>query len=408
MYTEFFGFEEKPFNMVPDPAFLYLSDKHRMALSYLEYGLMDGVGFILLTGEIGTGKTTLIKQLLTQLEADVEVAVIFNTNVSAEQLLELILTEFELKPEARGKASYLDTLNEFLISKHSGGQRVLLIVDEAQNLSQEALEEVRMLSNLQTDKDPLLQILTVGQPGFRTRLQQPSLAQLSQRIVVSYHLASLSLDETRGYISHRLKVAGGKHDQLFTPEAVERIFHYSGGVPRNINVLCDAALVYGYADELTSLDAQVIEHVVKDKQEVGLFVPARVGEAIQGQGGAAQANGNVLQRLEGLEQRVNQLSALLNQQIEANERRAESYQDTLVRKLGTMVNEERKRTDDLLAKYNLLKMKLNMMRLNSKTMTAKRPNTEAAVHAGEDQGDRLEAGSGSSWAQRLRRSFRKS
>jgi general secretion pathway protein A len=407
MYREFYGFQEKPFNIVPDPAFLYLSDKHRLALSYLEYGLMDGVGFILLSGEIGTGKTTLIKQLLTQLETDMEVAVIFNTNVSAEQLLELILNEFELKPEARGKASYLDTLNQFLIGKHGSGHRVLLIVDEAQNLSQEALEEIRMLSNLQTDKDPLLQILTVGQPGFRTRLQHPSLAQLSQRIVVSYHLAPLSLEETRGYVSHRLKVAGGKDDQLFTPEAVERIFHHSGGIPRNINVLCDAALVYGYADELTSLDAQVIEHVVKDKQEVGLFVPTRVAEAIHGQGGAAQANGNVLQRMEGLEQRVSQLSALLQQQIEANERRAESYQDTLVRKLGAMVNEERKRTDKLLVHYNLLKMKLNMMKLNTKTKTPKLPEVAAAVDIGESKGDQVRESGGLRWTERLRKSFRK-
>jgi general secretion pathway protein A len=407
MYTEFYGFQEKPFNIVPDPAFLYLSDKHRLALSYLEYGLMDGVGFILLSGEIGTGKTTLIKQLLTQLETDMEVAVIFNTNVSAEQLLELILNEFELKPEARGKASYLDTLNQFLISKHGSGHRVLLIVDEAQNLSQEALEEIRMLSNLQTDKDPLLQILTVGQPGFRTRLQHPSLAQLAQRIVVSYHLAPLNLEETRGYVSHRLKVAGGKDDQLFAPQAVERIFHHSGGIPRNINVLCDAALVYGYADELTSLDAQVIEHVVKDKQEVGLFVPTRVGEAIQGQGGAAQANGNVLQRLEGLEQRVNQLSALLQQQIEANERRAESYQDTLVRKLGAMVNEERKRADKLLVHYNLLKMKLDMMKLNTRAKTPKPPEVAAAIDIGESKGDQVRESSGLRWTKRLRKSFRK-
>jgi general secretion pathway protein A len=407
MYKEFYGFQEKPFNIVPDPAFLYLSDKHRMALSYLEYGLMDGVGFILLSGEIGTGKTTLIKQLLTQLKTDMEVAVIFNTNVSAEQLLELILNEFELKPEARGKASYLDTLNQFLINKHGAGQRVLLIIDEAQNLSQEALEEIRMLSNLQTQKDPLLQILTVGQPGFRTRLQHPSLAQLSQRIVVSYHLAALSLEETRGYIRHRLKVAGSKNDQLFTSEAVERIFHYSGGIPRNINVLCDAALVYGYADELTSLNAEVIEHVVKDKQELGLFAPTRVGEAVEGQGGAAQANGNVLQRLEGLEQRVNQLSALLGQQIEANERRAESYQDTLVRKLGAMVNEERKRADKLLVNYHLLKMKLNLNKLNLKDRTAKAPQTEAAVHTRQAKAEPAEGGKGFGWTKRLRKSFRK-
>jgi general secretion pathway protein A len=405
MFKEFFGFKEKPFSIIPDPAFLYLSEKHRVALSYLEYALADGVGFILLTGEIGAGKTTLIRQLLTQLEADMDVAVIFNTNVSADELLALILNEFEVKPQGQGKANYLDTLNEFLISKHGAGRRVLLIVDEAQNLSQEALEEIRMLSNLQTDKAPLLQILTVGQPGFRSRLQHPSLAQLSQRIVVSYHLAPLSLEETRGYISHRLKMAGGKNDQLFTPKAVDRIFHYSGGIPRNINVLCDAALVYGYADELTTLDAPVIEHVVQDKQELGLFVPSRVAEGIQGQAQDARANGNLLQRLDGLEQRVNQLSAMLQYQIEANERRAESYQDTLVRKLGAMVDEERKRSEGLLAKYNVLKMKLNMMKLHAKARTAKIPQTGAVVDPGQAHGDRVGASTGLTWTQRLTRYF---
>ena len=363
MYEEFYGFREKPFSIVPDPSFLYMSARHQTALTYLEYGLMDGIGFILLTGEIGTGKTTLIKRLLMQIGRDHEVAVIFNTNVSAKQMLELILNELELEVPERDKADYLDALNEFLVNKHGSGQKVLLIVDEAQNLSQEALEEIRMLSNLQTDKEALLQILLVGQPGLRARLQHPSLAQLSQRIAVSCHLGPLSPEDSSAYIKHRLKVAGAKNEQLFSEEAMGRIFHYSGGIPRAINILCDAALVYGYADQLTSIDGEIIEHVVRDKQEFGLFAPLTAGEEAHIQGEEPQGNGSLLNRLERLEQRVNQLFAMVDWQVQEHERRTESYKDTLVHRLERMLSEERTRTDRLLVKYNLLRKTLHLSKL---------------------------------------------
>lgn len=365
MYEEFYGFKEKPFNIVPDPGFLYLSAKHRTALTYLEYGLMDKIGFVVVTGEIGTGKTTLIKKLLKQITGDIEVAVVFNTNVSSEQLLELILDEFELEVPPRGKPGYLDTLNKFLISQYGQGKRTLLIVDEAQNLSQESLEEIRMLSNLQTDKEPLLQILLVGQPGLRTRLHHPSLAQLNQRIAVSYHLGPLNMDETRAYIPHRVKVAGADNEQLFTPQALERIFHHSGGIPRTINLLCDAALVYGYADQLTTIDESIIEHVVSDKEELGLSSQSSVGNDIHLPTEDSQGNGNLLRRMESLEQRVSYLSALVERQTEEHDRREDSYKDTLVHKLESLLAQERKRTDNLLVQYNLLRSRLSSMKHNS-------------------------------------------
>lgn len=407
MYTEFYGLLEKPFNIIPDPSFLYLSRKHRTALTYLEYGLMDGIGFILLTGEIGTGKTTLVKQLLTQIGTDTEVAVIFNTNVSSEQLVELILNEFELEIPARGKASYLETLNQFLVYKHGLGQRTLLIVDEAQNLSLDALEEIRMLTNLQTDKDSLLQILLVGQPGLRTRLQHPSLAQLSQRVAVSYHLAALSLEETKGYIALRLKKAGAKDESLFAQEAVEGIFHHSGGIPRTINLLCDAALVYGFADQLTTIDGEIVEHVVKDKQETGLFAPLPDDEEVQPQSEEFQGNGRLLHRVENLEQRLNYFSVMLEKQIQENECKAESYKDTLVHTLETMLAEERKRTDMLLVEYNLLRERMNLKKPNLQKRNAE-PDKEATSAVTREAKSNHTEGSSRFWlSERLRDPLRK-
>ena len=247
MYEQFYGFKEKPFQITPNPAFLYRSSKHDTALTYLEYGLTENVGFILLTGEIGSGKTTLVQYILGRLESDIEAAVIFNTNVSAEELLALILEEFEIPRPAGGKADVLTALNGFLVERYARRKRVLLIIDEGQNLSDQALEEVRMLSNLQSDDQSLLQIMLVGQPELIAKLKKPSMRQFSQRIAASYHLTGLDREETEKYIAHRLQKAGGQPD-LFTPAAVDIIYKLSGGIPRAINLVCQAALVYGFAE----------------------------------------------------------------------------------------------------------------------------------------------------------------
>ncbi len=361
MYTEFYGFREKPFNLVPDPDFLYPSSKHRMALTYLEYALLDNIGFVLLTGEIGAGKTTIIRKLLSQIGTDIEVAVIFNTNVTSEQLLELILQEFDQELPEGGKSAYIDILNQFLINEYSQGKRVVLIVDEAQNLSQEALEEVRMLSNLQSDKDMLLQIVLVGQPGLRAKLCHPSLDQLRQRIAVTYNLAPLSIDETQEYVIHRLQKSGAKANGLFLPETLESIFHHSGGIPRAINILCDAALLYGYADELRTIDKQVIEHVVNDRWEIGGLPSFSGGQEIQCVNEASEVDANIHSRLQNLEERVAKISATLDWQIQEHERRAEQYKDTLIQKLEKQLAEERKRSDAFLIRYNQIRHKLNSL-----------------------------------------------
>ena len=268
MYEQFYGFKEKPFQITPNPAFLYRSSKHDTALTYLEYGLTENVGFILLTGEIGSGKTTLVQYILGRLESDIEAAVIFNTNVSAEELLALILEEFEIPRPAGGKADVLTALNGFLIERYARRKRVLLVIDEGQNLSDQALEEVRMLSNLQSEDQSLLQIMLVGQPELITKLKQPSMRQFSQRIAASYHLTGLDREETEKYIAHRLQKAGGQPD-LFTPAAVDIIFKLSGGIPRAINLVCQAALVYGFAEDAQKIGQDTIHQISKDNLGIG-------------------------------------------------------------------------------------------------------------------------------------------
>ena len=277
MYCEFYGLKEKPFNITPDPRFLYRGEKHSQALADLEYGIEGGAGFILITGGIGTGKTTLIRHILNNNAASRDMAVIFNTNVSAIQLLEMILNEFELKPSPGDKAKSLDSLYTSLIRSCARGRKPLLIIDEAQNLNADAFEEVRMLSNLQTDSEILLQIILVGQTELKDKLQGPAFAQLNQRIAVNCHLTELSEKETGEYITMRLKKAGAEQT-LFSPEAVDIIFTVSRGVPRIINMLCDTVLLYGFVDKLKVIGGDVVNRVINDRGRTGILFGRDVKE----------------------------------------------------------------------------------------------------------------------------------
>jgi len=267
MYDKFYGLSERPFTIVPNPGYLYMSQKHKLALAHLRYGLLEGTGFVVLTGGIGTGKTTLIRFLLGKIQESVDVAVVFNTNVTGAELLRLIVREFEAGVPGTDKSANLAMLNEFLIERFSQGRHAIVIIDEAQNLSRDALEEVRLLSNLQGSSKPLLQVVLVGQPELRRKLADPSLEQLAQRITSTFHLGPLSLDEAREYIHFRLTQAGGRAD-LFDDEAIAAVHEAAGGVPRVMNILCDSALVHGYADELPVITAEVVLGVVADMAEV--------------------------------------------------------------------------------------------------------------------------------------------
>ena len=265
MYERFFGLTERPFSLLPDPDFLYLSPQHKLARAYLEYGLTQKIGFVVLTGEIGTGKTTLIKSILKAKAGKQRLGVLYQTSFDAGDLLELLLREFEIQGHFNTRAARLSAFNQFLLQAFSRGEHVVLIVDEAHNLGAAALEEVRLLSNIQTDKEPLLQVILVGQPNLRDRLRQPSLRQLAQRVGVHFHLQPLDEEESKEYIQYRLARAGGSG--IFTPSALDKLFQVTQGVPRRINAWCDLALVAGFAEGRQEIDQEFLETVVAAQGE---------------------------------------------------------------------------------------------------------------------------------------------
>ncbi len=271
MYEAFYGFREKPFSIIPDPGFLYFSPKHRMAFDLLEYGLMNQAGFNVITGEIGTGKTTLIRHLLGQMGPDVTVGLISNTHQSFGELLQWILFAFNLEYRGKEKVEMFHTFLDFLVQQYGQNKRAVLIVDEAQNMAAETLEELRMLSNVNADKDQVLQVILVGQAGLRDTLRRPDLEQFAQRIAVDYHLEALNQDETRTYIRHRINIAGVDNPGLFDEAACDAVYQHSQGVPRLINLLCDTSLVYGFAEQKTKIDAQIVNDVAADKHKGGIF-----------------------------------------------------------------------------------------------------------------------------------------
>lgn len=363
MYTEFYGFKEKPFHLVPNPAYLFLSAHHQNALTYLEYGLSEKVGFIMLTGDIGMGKTTLVRHMLNQVDSDMDVAVIFNTNVLSDDLISLILTEFEIEYEQGiTKAKSLEILYEFLIQKYARGRKVLLIIDEAQNLSDEVLEEIRMLSNLQTDEDMLIQIMIVGQPELRKKIQSPRLEQFAQRIAVSYHLSPMEEEETSAYISYRLKKAGGR-EEVFDASAVALICKASAGIPRRVNLLCDATLVYGFADNAEIINRDIVSQVIHDKGGMGIIpsspssppVPEPAEKTAGDRGG--EDNSDLLERLAVVENTLAQFQAQTTFKMEHLEKRDSDYKDDLIRKLQSMLAAERKINMKLTYDYGRLREK---------------------------------------------------
>ena len=268
MYLEPFKLKELPFRLSPDPQFLYLSKQHARAKAYMESTIWFTDGFVVITGEIGSGKTTLIESFLKEVPADVVVAQINQTQVSAIDFLQAVLAQFGFSPFKMRKAELITTLNNFLIEQYAAGRRVLLIVDEAQNLSMRVLEEIRMLSGVETTKEKVLRIILAGQPELSDKLDAPELAQLTQRVRLRFHLQTLSESETRGYIEHRLYVAGAGDRELFAPDTFADIFRYCGGVPRLINTLCDTAMMASFTADRDTVTRADITSAVQELQWV--------------------------------------------------------------------------------------------------------------------------------------------
>ncbi len=264
LYEKYYGLKERPFNVTADPNFLFFSRKHREAFDHLIYGIKERRGFLEITGEIGTGKTTLCRALIGQLDPNTKTAFILNSNLPETQLLFAIVTDFGLNAKPKTKISLLTELNKFLIEQLKAGSNVVLIIDEAQNLRSAQLEQVRMLSNLETDKDKLIQIVLVGQPELRDKLNSPELEQLRQRISVRYHILPLDKAEISDYITHRMRVAGSDGSVAFSPDAISEIFEYSGGVPRLINLVCDRALLLGFTMETKEITLDMIKRSVEE------------------------------------------------------------------------------------------------------------------------------------------------
>ena len=276
MYCEYYGLVKSPFEMTPDPSFLFLGEAHREGLATLVYGVKAGKGFVMLTGEVGTGKTTLLHALLGQLDSQTKSAFIFNPRLTPLGFFRVLFEELDIKPRRKNKADYLIQLNEFLIERLGKNEKTLLIVDEAQNLSIDMLEEIRLLSNLETPRSKLLQIMLVGQPELKEMLRKPELRQLRQRIALSHHLRPFNEEETYAYVEDRLQRAGYTGGKLFKRGALKALYRITGGTPRLLNVLCDSALLMGFAREQRVVDADMIQEAASDLDM--LHVPSEASE----------------------------------------------------------------------------------------------------------------------------------
>lgn len=280
MYGNFFGLHENPFNVNPDPRYLYLTRQTQEALAGLTYGIQNRKGFILLTGEVGTGKTTLLNRLLDWLHGQrVRTAFVFNSRLDVSQLFDFIMADFDIPYESTQKSHMLMRLNQWLLERYRSGETAVLIIDEAQNLSLEVLEEIRLLTNLETSTEKLLQIILTGQPELDEKLKMPQLRQLRQRITMRCRTAPLSQEETFGYVAERLHIAGANGEPIFSKEAIQTVHRYSGGIPRVVNLLCEHALINAYVDHLRPVPAHLVEEVAREFQ---------LDELDQGNGASAE------------------------------------------------------------------------------------------------------------------------
>jgi general secretion pathway protein A len=267
LYCRFYGLTERPFNLAPDPRFLFLTPGHREALAQLMYGVQEHKGFILLTGEVGTGKTILLRTLLARVESRAEVAFVTNSTLGHDEILEYVLADFGIPAAGESRAQRLMALNRFLIDRRRAGVNTVIIIDEAQNLADHTLEQIRLLSNFETPGDKLLQIVLAGQPELRAKLQRPELRQLRQRIGLRCAITPLDPAQVEQYVMNQLRVAGARDRHLFSPAAMRQIAQYSRGIPRMINMVCDHSLLIGYAKQVRRIDAEIVKRAIDYLEE---------------------------------------------------------------------------------------------------------------------------------------------
>src|SRR5712671_1986223 len=311
MYKKYFGLKENPFNVNPDPRYLFLTHHTQEALACLTYGIQTRKGFILLTGEVGTGKTTILNKLLDWLhQENVATAFVFNPRLSVTQFFDFMMADFGIPCDTRIKSQMLLTLNHWLLERYQAGERAVLIVDEAQNLSPEMLEEIRLLTNLETSTEKLLQIVLCGQPELQQKLIQPELRQLRQRITLRAKTRPLTLEETRGYIAERLRTAGGHVEHIFSPEAVNALHRHACGIPRVTNLLAEHALINAFVDQQKPISAEIVDAVAHDTEfcePTPVALPAAVipaAPANNGNGANAALVDTLLQALHALTERA--------------------------------------------------------------------------------------------------------
>ena len=307
MYESYYGLSAKPFQLKPDPDFFFGSKGHKRAMAYLEYGLGQGEGFIVITGEVGAGKTTLVRSLFRKLESEKIIAAqIVNTHLDSDDTLRMVVAAFGLPYEDATKATLLNRLEQFLQQSNKQGKRALLVVDEAQNLSPLAVEELRMLSNFQTAENPLLQTFLLGQPEFRKTLLSGDMQQLQQRVIATYHLGPMDAIETRAYIEHRLHTVGWRGDPSLTEDAFAAIHDFTGGIPRKINTLCDRLFLMGYLEEMRNFTKSEVTEVIGDIQQE-FELPAEKTDAKTEKtsgNGQAETIGNANDALESMDKRL--------------------------------------------------------------------------------------------------------
>ncbi len=384
MYEKYFSFKHKPFELIPNPDFLFLSNTHKKAATYLDYGIKEKIGFVLLTGEIGSGKTTIVRNLIKNLNGSIVLSRINNTKVSSEELISMINDDFGLPVEGKNKIRMLNELNEFLIEQYSRKSQPILLIDEAQNLSPDLLEEIRLLSNLETDRTKLLQIILVGQPELKKTLMLPELMQLRQRININYHLTPLAIEEIPDYIKHRITVAGNPDSFSIKEDMTNYIYQFSRGIPRLINIVCDFALLTAFTEEKKDVDTDTVREVIKDLESRD-YISESLSEKVSMPAGnhedsaLAKAAGNMALRIIELEEKlkvsqgefavvVEKVKKLEEQVAGINEISDDSrisallerYEENLTSRLLLKVSEEN-RTKEILERISGIERILSML-----------------------------------------------